>query len=177
MSSDSSYAAQNAAHLRPHDRLGERAGDGGPSLWPVLGLVLRHRRLTLGPPLVLFALVVGLGLLGPRAYTASAAFMPQAPQGARASLSGLAAQFGLNLSSAEPGQSPAFYVELLRSRELLGRVVDGRYTFPTDTGTVNGTLVEILPQTGRNAAERREATIDALDDALRANPGLKTGIV
>ena len=99
------------------------------------------------------------------------------PQSSRSAISGLAAQFGLNVTGAETAQSPAFYVELLHSREILGTVVDARYDFATDTGRVRGSLIDLYHQPGQTTAQRREATIQALDESIKANPGLKTGIV
>jgi uncharacterized protein involved in exopolysaccharide biosynthesis len=142
-----------------------------------MNLFLRHPLLIVGLPLALFAWVVGTGLLGRRSYSASAAFMPQVSQSPRSQLSGLAAQFGITVSAGETGQTPAFYVELLRSREILGRVVDTRYTVVTDTGKVTGTLLDYYNAPGKTPAERRETAIQWLDEAIKANPGLKTGIV
>jgi hypothetical protein len=41
------------------------------------------------------------------------------------------------------GASPDLYVELLESRRILGETIKAQYTFPTDTGEVSGTLIDI----------------------------------
>ena len=144
---------------------------------PMANAVLRHVRLLVLLPLAVFALAVVPPLLGRRDYVSTSTFAPQAAQAARSNLSGLAAQFGISLSSSDAMLSPAFYAELVKSRELLGGAVDARYEFQADTGLFRGTLVQYYNMEGATEAERREGAIDALANATDVVVGLKTGVI
>src|SRR5262249_4110038 len=123
---------------RPRD-----AGDGLVSVVSVsraLLFGLRHWFLVIVVPwLATFALVMSV-LPGNRSWTAGAAFVPEASAGPRNDLSGFAAQLGVSISGSGDAQSPQFYVELLRSREIMLPVVDGEYQVPKGDETFQGTL-------------------------------------
>jgi uncharacterized protein involved in exopolysaccharide biosynthesis len=61
-----------------------------------------------------------------RRYTTTMAFTPQAPRSSQ--LSGIAAQFGLDLSASTGAESPYFYVELMQTKDILWRVATHVYT-------------------------------------------------
>lgn len=92
-------------------------------------VLLRHRWVVVGASVALaFVLVVHGFLFSARSWTSTAAFTPQMGQMEGGRLRGLASQFGVNIpSSGSPGQSPAFYVDLLNSPGFLGRVVRSDY--------------------------------------------------
>ncbi|MBA2457976.1 MAG: hypothetical protein H0V43_03350 [Gemmatimonadales bacterium] len=146
------------------------------SLLGLVNLLLRHRGLVLGAALLGFAVAVALSLLAPRVYTAHSSFMPQTRK-AMASISGLAAQFGLALPTAEGGQSPAFYADLLESRAILGDVVTGSFEFTTEAGPTRGTLVDYYRSKGATPALRRDAAIRDLADDVTASTVQRTGVV
>jgi uncharacterized protein involved in exopolysaccharide biosynthesis len=137
-------------------------------LLPLATTLLRARRLV--ARLALLGAVLGLatGLVKGRTYTAHAAFMPQSRR-TNASLSGLAAQFGLALPTADGTQSPAFYSDLVTSRELLKPMLDSRYG--------GKTLEQWLEPNGSTAAIRRERLIDRLTDMIDPTVAQKTGVV
>ncbi len=85
---------------------------------------LREARfLLIGLPLLGALIALGIAFArGPR-FTSSASFLPQSEKPTSA-LSGLAAQFGVSTGVTDPGQSPAFYVDLIQSRAILGPVVN-----------------------------------------------------
>lgn len=104
----------------------------------VAGMLTHWReavRVTVG--IVVLALVLSL-VLPPR-YQSQATFVTadagiQLPQGladlaSSPGVSGLAAQFGLG-GGSDPSTSPAFYAQLLGSRELLTRLVTSRFLDP-----------------------------------------------
>lgn len=146
------------------------------SLLGTLNVILRHRAMIGWTALAAMVATVGLGLVAPRAYVASASFVPQARK-APSSFSGLAAQLGVNIGPNEPGQNPQFYVDLLQSREILRQVVETRYRFRTDTGSVSVTLVELYGGDETNAARRRDAASKRVDDQTAATVSGRTGVV
>jgi uncharacterized protein involved in exopolysaccharide biosynthesis len=93
-------------------------------------LVVHRRALAL---IALAGGVLGLavGFILPRRYTATARFTAQSAEGTGigSSLAALADQFGLdvNIAAAGGGMSPAFYADLITTREILEPVVTGRY--------------------------------------------------
>jgi uncharacterized protein involved in exopolysaccharide biosynthesis len=146
------------------------------SLLAIANVLLRHRGLIAGTAILLAAAVSGVALLLPRTYTAHSTLTPQSRRSA-SSLSGIAAQFGLALPAAEGGQSPAFYADLLVSRQLMGEVVDTRFEYPSDTGVASGTLTQIYRSKGATPALRRDAAIRRLTKEVDANTVQKTGVI
>ena len=146
------------------------------SLLDLLTPILRNRFLVLRTMGAACIIVLGIGLLQPAHYTATASFMPQSRR-PPLSLSGLAAQFGLAIPAEEASQSPVFYADLLKSREILGAVVETRYTPMSDTGPINGTLVNLFRSRGRGENERREAAIKRLRKMMTVTAVQRTGIV
>ncbi len=115
------------------------------SVWPYLSLLLKRRRLVLGLPILLAAVVAITSLLRAREYAASARFMPQEQNGQASSLGSLAAQFGLPLpgSAGAGAATPQFYAELLQSREVLRDVLWTHYR-AGGVGAFEGTLLDYL---------------------------------
>lgn len=142
-----------------------------------INVMLRHRRLTFGLPVLGLLAFTVLGLLRQRTYTATASFMPQTSQMPASQFSGVAAQFGLALPGGESGQSPAFYAELVKSREILRQVADTRYRFPAGPDTVSGTLIELYGIKGRTEEWRRDAALRRARRMIAARPDPKTGVV
>ena len=114
-----------------------------PAVLPLANVLLRERRLLVRLPLSLAVLVVGVGLLLPRSYTAVASFAPQSAGGSLSSLTGLAAQFGIAVPTDDAANSPDFYAELLRSAQLLRAMVDTSYVYLNGADTVRATLVQV----------------------------------
>jgi uncharacterized protein involved in exopolysaccharide biosynthesis len=146
------------------------------SLLAIVNVLLRHRGLIAGTALLLAAVVSGVILLLPRTYTAESTLTPQSRR-MTSNLSGLAAQFGLALPGADAGQSPAFYADLLSSHQILGQVVDTKFEYPSDTGVVRGTLVQIYRAKGDTPPLRRDAAIRRLAEDVEASTVQKTGVI
>jgi uncharacterized protein involved in exopolysaccharide biosynthesis len=133
--------------------------------------------MVVGWGLLMFALVAGLTLYFPRTYTSRSSFMPQARK-ASSSLSGIAAQFGLAMPTADGSQSPAFYGDLVQSRGILSSVVDTPFEYESDEGgKAKGTLTEFYKSKGKTPALRRDAAIRRLGDDISAATIQKTGVV
>jgi uncharacterized protein involved in exopolysaccharide biosynthesis len=143
----------------------------------LLAFLLGHRRVILGTGLVAFLLVGVYTFVRPRTYTSSARFMPQSSEGALSRLSGLAATFGVSVPVSDAGSSPAFYADLLQSRDVLRRTVETRYAFATPDDSAHGTLIELFRERGATPAVRRDAAAKDLLRAIDVTVGRETGTV
>jgi uncharacterized protein involved in exopolysaccharide biosynthesis len=120
--------------------------------------------------------MIGIALLSPRTYSADTSFMPQAQRG-QSQLASLGAQFGIPITGSDPGQSPDFYVDLVRSREILRLVAEAKYSFDTGSGKFNGTYVDLVaPDKGRYALRLERATTQ-LRNAVNSAASPKTGVI
>lgn len=149
------------------------------SFLDVLTVMLRHRRLIIGLPLVLTLVVVALTLAQRRQFTSRATFMPQAGDASRlASLGGLAAQFGVNIPTTDQGQSPEFYADMVLSRPVLGSLLDTAYTFKDPAGAPrSGTYAALMEIEGDSPALRREAALRDLQNRVGVSRNLRTGVI
>lgn len=145
------------------------------SLLRIATLIMRQRGLVAGTALLFFAAVVAALLIIPGTYSTYSSFVPQSENGP-VLLSGLAAQFGLNLpgSGGQPGRSPAFYADLVTTRQILGAVVDTAFTFG---GGRPKSLIEVYRSTGKTPAVQREAAIRQLSRNIRITVNQETGAV
>ena len=146
------------------------------SLLALVNALLRRRTLVLALALGVALLLAGSALIFPRSYTSAVTFMPQSRR-TPSNLSGIAAQFGITVPLGEGSESPQFYVDLLRSREILRAVVDARYSYVADTGRVTGTLVQIYREKAKTAPLRREAAMRRLSDKMTTDISPRTGVV
>jgi uncharacterized protein involved in exopolysaccharide biosynthesis len=155
-------------------------GPGAPDRQPLMliNAVLRRWRVALGVPLAALTLALVVWLVPRHSYVAASEFMPQAGGTPTGQLAGLAAQFGVSLGGgvADP-ESPDFYAELLRSRELTTDVVRAVYRFTSDGDSLHGTLTELLRVKGNTPEVRLRRTLRALEDRTDVSVGLKTGVI
>ncbi len=149
--------------------------EGG--LLPLINAILRRRRAVLLIPLVLAFLVVVIGLLLPRQYTASARFSPQASNTNLSQLSGLAARFGFSVPGDDATQSPDFYADLLRSDQLLRALVESTYAYVRGGDTARLSLIEIYDIHEATPGRSREKAVQRLGGHLTVSTDLKTGVV
>jgi len=154
------------------------AGSSGQTLLHVGTVLLRRRRWVFGIPFLLATAVVGIGLVLPRQYSASASFAPQAGPGALSRLSGIAAQFGLSVPTDDAAQSPEFYADLLRSPQLLRELVAGRYRIiEASRDTIQMDLIEVYGIAERTPGRDREKAVERLAQDIMVSTDLKTGVV
>lgn len=143
------------------------------SLWEVLAVLVRRRRLIVRTAVVVVVAAVAVAFLRARTWTTEATFRPQGSGGA-SELAALASQFGVNVGSRDEGESPAFYQELLSSREVLGRVTVAPY--PTADGTAS--LPDLLEIEAESEALRIARAVEWLrQEAIAVSTGRETGIV
>ena len=140
----------------------------------VLRLALRKRRLLLTLPMVVAAVVVSVGLLADRQWVSHATFVAQSPGGGMSRLAGLAAQFGVNVPTAQSGQSPDFYADVLRGDGMMRQLLAGRYT---DAGVRDVDLAAHLVPGVADTARRAELALRQLRTMVSASVGIKTGLV
>jgi uncharacterized protein involved in exopolysaccharide biosynthesis len=94
-----------------------------------------------------------------------------------AGLSGIASQLGVS-TGGDPSESPIFYDQLIRSRELLTRLVQSRFPDPrTGVATDSVPLVELLDIRARDPRRRTEIAIKKTDDAINTEIDIKTNLV
>lgn len=144
------------------------------SLW---ALARRYRRRLILLPLLLSSVAIAVAFLREPTFTSSFAFIVQSGRGDASRISGLAAQFGVAVAGQQQGQSPDFFLDVLRSRTLLESVIDSRYV-----SVVNGTPQQIAVPTllnvdGSNDAERRANAVLKLKERIGGSVGIKTGVV
>jgi uncharacterized protein involved in exopolysaccharide biosynthesis len=123
-------------------------------------LLLRRLRLLFITAVVFGVVVVGALLSQQRKFTADTSFVLQGQMG-KGGISGIAAQFGLSVPSADASQSPLFFADLAHSRPVLSALADSA---PKD----------IKPESSQR---RRLAAIKELEKALTPTVSTKTGIV
>ncbi len=139
-----------------------------------VGTVLRHRYV-----LVRATLLVGFvyGLIGvslPRQWTSQALVTPHARRGATA-LGGLAAQLGLGETQGS-NQSPAFYVQLSTSDELLGRLAESEISLNLKGEAGNVSVAEALKIKGDGALRRADA-IRRLKRIVSSSANPRTSVI
>ncbi|MBX3132789.1 MAG: hypothetical protein KF689_05310 [Gemmatimonadaceae bacterium] len=148
-------------------------------------VIIRGRRTILRAALGLAGLVLVVSMVLPRTWTARATFMPQGDQlQLSSSLASLAGQFGVSLgspSASAPG--PQFYVELAKSREVLGSIAARPYSVADTLGiffnrTLSGSLAELLRLETRKPHLQNFAAMEWLKQkGVSASASLDVGVV
>ena len=153
-----------------------RLADDEISLWEVLAVLLRRRGTIVLTVLVCVGGGVAYTLLRPDTFTTQASFQPQGSEASASQLLALAGQFGVNVPGVGGDElTPAFYAELLASREILHRVADRSYSVE-GRGTV--ALTDLLEIEEDTEPLRVEEAIEQLrDDVVSIATGRETGIL
>jgi uncharacterized protein involved in exopolysaccharide biosynthesis len=146
------------------------------SLWEVLAVLLRRRGTIVFTTILVGGLAAGIAHFRPLTYTTSTAFRPQGSEASSSQLMALASQFGVSIPGASAEEaSPAFYQELLSSREILGRAANEPYDVDGVGSVMLKDLLEIEEDT---EPLRDEETIDWLrEEAVSVSTGRETGTV
>jgi uncharacterized protein involved in exopolysaccharide biosynthesis len=149
----------------------------GLSLLALANVALRYRWLVLRVTLVVILLTVAFFLFRPATYTVASSFRLQIRNNTVSNLTGLAAQLGFAMPTTDATQTPAFYVDLLRSREVLGEAVTHRY--PSSDLPANSTedLIQAFQVSGATPGIRRERAMDKLSDAMTVIASPRTGVI
>ncbi len=146
------------------------------TVFPILEALVSRPRLVFGLPLLAAGLTSIAVLLMKPTYAATASFVAENPAQSRlpAGFTGLASQFGVNLA-AEASRSPAFYADLLRSREILGEVLAAK--IPGSQSSDSITVYELYHITGSTAERRLDEGIKALRNRITLAVDQRTSIV
>lgn len=146
------------------------------SLLRLVSAILRYRFLVISLAFVMAVVMIGLTLLNPRTFTVDASFMPQTRR-AQSQIANLGAQFGIPIAGADPSQSPDFYVDLVRSKEILRQVAESKYEFGTGGGKFSGTYVDLVAPGKTSYPLRLEKAITLLMRSVNAAASPKTGVI
>jgi uncharacterized protein involved in exopolysaccharide biosynthesis len=146
------------------------------SLWEVLAVLLRRRVTILVTILLTTVAAVAYALLRADTYTTEASFRPQGSETSASELMAFASQFGVAVPGGGSEEaSPAFYAELLSSREILHRVASRPFTIE---GVGTAPLAELFEIEKETDELRLEAAMEELRrDVLSIETGQQTGIV
>jgi len=170
----------------------ESAAPGGPvyvwdgqdeiSIYRVVQPLVRHWGWIAGLALAFAGAAAAYTLASPPSYTSSARFYAQSETSSPlAGVSGLAAQFGIDVGTREAGRSPEFYADLLTSEGILDAAVRTPYTV-TDTtaasGTREGDLVALFGVEGETPEVRLERAREFLrNEVLDVGTDRDTGVI
>ena len=146
------------------------------SLWEVLAVLLRRRGAIVGTTLFVTLVAIAVAQFRPLTYTTSAAFRPQGSEQSASQLMSLASQFGVSVPGLGGEEaSPAFYAELVTSREMLYKAVLTPYALDGGESALLKDLLEIEEET---EGERDEETYEWLrDKGVSVSTGRETGTV
>src|SRR5687768_313091 len=146
----------------PHDPAHRPAAPLTFARWFV-GIVHRWRTIAAVAATVV-VLFVAAAVVLPPTYRAEASFVSNSGDGLKlpaglggmAGLAGMASGAGLGSLGSDPSESAAFYIQLIQSRELLTRVLLGRYAdYRTAAPADSARLVDILKLKGGADVDRR----------------------
>lgn len=140
--------------------------------------------------LVLLATVLGTILAVifiPPVYRTQVSFVANITSGARlptstlgsagGALAGIASSLGV-ATGADPSESPAFYVELIQSRELLTRLLESRFKDPRGTSpTDSARLIDIIRPRSSDPQRRLEKGIKKMSKAINGTFDNTTNLV
>lgn len=137
----------------------------------LLGTVLTLRAWIVWGAVTSALLTVAPSVVGERQYTSRFGF--SAVRKGKANLSGIAAQFGVNLGSNDGDQTPQFFADLATGQQVLSGVLDAMVD---SAGGVPRTVLDQLAPTGSTSAERREQGLRLLRRVISVSTSLKTGV-
>ena len=142
----------------------------------IFNILLRYRVM-----IVLITLLGGFwaglkSVTSPKGYTAEAAFMPKGARG-QSQLSGLAAQFGVNIGGGDASSSPQMYTDLMEMNSILWPVAQKDYRIRTDSAVVTGNLVKIFRVKPDRPPVMKKKTVEGLQRAVKGTVAPKTGVI
>lgn len=146
------------------------------TIFPILEALTVEYKLVLGLPFLAAVLTSVVVLLTDPTYASTASFVPENPAGPRlpSGLAGFASQLGLNLPG-EAGRSPAFYADVLRSREVLGAVLNAK--IPAEAGADSISLYDLYRVQGETPELRFDDGLRALRNRVDVSVDQRTNVV
>jgi uncharacterized protein involved in exopolysaccharide biosynthesis len=151
-----------------------------PSALALGAVLLRRPRILILVPLLLLAVAAALSLRKPRLYVAESVFRPHAGESLTTNrFEGIAAQLGIDFTHETGAESPEFYTELLRSRELLKEVALTTFTdrSPGEASERRAPLMDHLRIKAETPAERTVKAVGLLQDRIETNVDLRAGVI
>ena len=156
------------------------------ALWTA-GVLNRWRTVVLSTlAVLLFAIIAALVL--PHAYRVTVSFAPNPSSSSKlggaisslggGALSSIASGMGMGSVGSEPTESPAFYAELMQSRELLTRLLLTRFPDPRTTSPADSArLVDIMNLKSTDPKRRIELGVKSLEKTMVTESDIKTNLV
>ncbi|MFN2572494.1 MAG: Wzz/FepE/Etk N-terminal domain-containing protein [Gemmatimonadales bacterium] len=149
------------------------------TLVEVLNTLLRHWRIVIGLPLLAALATLAFSFTMRPTYTATATFVPENRTQNRltGAAAGLIGGLGINFG-AQATESPRFYADVVRSRELLERIVTSRYADPRPHAASDSVpLLQLLAAEGRNQPDSLAQGVEKLNDLITIRVDDQTSIV
>lgn len=153
------------------------------SIYGVVRPLVRHWGTIVGVTLVFAGAAVAYSLSRPPSYTSTATFYAETEGSTPlSSVSGVAAQFGIDVGGRQAGKSPDFYADLLGTERILEPTVRTSYTVEgasTEDGRpIEGNLVELFRIEGETPGIRLERTRAFLEnEVLDVRTDRETGVI
>jgi uncharacterized protein involved in exopolysaccharide biosynthesis len=143
----------------------------------IASVLLRRWRIIVGIPLVAAVVTAVIALMMTPIYTATVTFVPENRSQGRLppNVTSLVGQFGITLGS-EPTQSPRFYADVVRSRELLERVLLTKFPV-TAAGSDSVPLLQLVGEGGRSHADSLARGVEKMNGILTVRADLQTNII
>ena len=143
------------------------------SLINIFNIFLRQRWLVLGFAAAFAGLTILALIVASRTYTVESSFIIQKRDQPQAA--GLAAQLGMDLGTVDPAQSPAFYATLVKTPDVLDRLVDT--TFVTSFDSKPRSLAAIWGISGGSPETVRRDVIERLKKVVSSSVSSKLDLV
>jgi uncharacterized protein involved in exopolysaccharide biosynthesis len=146
----------------------------------ILAVLLRHRRMLLIVPAAILAIALPVLLILGRTYRADSTFKPQVSEGTTSQLSGLAAQFGFALPGAAIGDPVKYYSEIATSREISEQVINTRYRVRTGDApgdTLVGTYIDLYKIRKRTPQAQMRSALTKLRNQVIVTNNREAGLV
>jgi uncharacterized protein involved in exopolysaccharide biosynthesis len=142
----------------------------------IFNVLLRYRVM-----IVVLALLSGFwaglkSVTSAKHFTTEAMFMPKGARG-QSQLSGLAAQFGVNINAGDASQSPQMYTDLLEMTALLWPVAMREYRVTTDSGVITANLQKLYRVKPDRPEVMKKKKVEALQGAVKGTVMPKTGVI
>ena len=150
------------------------------SILAVANVILRRWRAVGAIALLAAAITAVISIVVPPTYVATTTFAPETRTQNRlpTGLAGLAGQFGIPLG-IDASQSPRFYAEVAKSRQILERLLLTKYPDPRHHSDTPDSvkLLEILGAGGKTYDDRLQRGVKALDRQITVLTQNQTNIV
>lgn len=146
------------------------------SIYRLANLFLRERRIMIIVPLVTMVTAVAITLHKKPTWESTSKIIAEGVQGS-SPVSSIAAQFGVNVTSAGGMASPDFYADLIKSPEVLTPVASRSYQTLRDGKPVSELIWELYETKPPSAADAVQVSRDVLANNIKTISDPITGVV